>query len=77
MRPRTAIAHWKSSVRPVCEYACELWEGEESNAWVNMLETIQYSCGKAALGLHGSPAAFGVRRRLERNMHNLRMYIKM
>ncbi len=48
----------------MCEYACELWEGEESNAWVNMLETIQYSCGKAALGLHGSPAAVEVRAEL-------------
>ncbi len=37
LRPRAAIAHWKSSVRPVCEYACELWEGEVSNAWVNKL----------------------------------------
>jgi hypothetical protein len=32
--------------------------------WVNKLETIQYSCGKAALGLHGSPAAVGVRAEL-------------
>ena len=43
LRPHTAIAHWKNSVRPVCEYACELWEGEISATWVTKLETIQYS----------------------------------
>ena len=64
MRPRTAIAHWKNSVRPVCEYACELWEGEISATWVTKLETIQYSFGKAALGLHANPAAVGVRAEL-------------
>jgi hypothetical protein len=64
LRPCTAVAHWKSSVRPVCEYACELWEGEVSDTWVKKLETIQCRCGKAALGLHASPAAVGVRAEL-------------
>ena len=62
--PTYRYSHWKNSVRPVCEYACELWEGEISATWVTKLETIQYSVGKAALGLHANPVAVGVRRSL-------------
>ena len=61
--PHTAIAHWTRSVRPVCEYACELCEGEVSNAQLDCIVSNLLTHGKAALGLHASPAAVGVIRR--------------
>ena len=57
IRPRTSRAQWQSGVRPVGEYACELWEGEISKNWSDKLESIQYSYCVAALGLHQLRAA--------------------
>ena len=54
------LSHWKCTVQPVCEYACVLWEGETTEAWISKLESAQYVLGKAALGVNGNPAAAGV-----------------
>ena len=64
LRPRTSTLHWRGAIMPLAEYACELWEGEISGEWERKLESVQYRFAKAALGLHGTPSAVGVRREL-------------
>jgi hypothetical protein len=43
-----------------------------SNTWVRKLVTIQYRCGKAALGLHSNLAAFGVRAEFANGLSELK-----
>lgn len=53
IRPRSAATLWKAMVRPVLEYAAELWSGEIPTALVNKVEQIQTDFARAVLGLQG------------------------
>ena len=62
LRARTLAHQWKTTCRPKAEYACELWEGEVSNALVKKLESIQTTFCKATMGFRKScPAAVAMR----------------
>ena len=51
--PRTAAALWKSIVRPVLEYAAELWAGDIPTKLIDRAEKIQTNYAKSILGLVG------------------------
>ena len=59
MRPRTAVTLWQSLVRPLLEYASELWSGSISEANAKAAERVQMTFLRGTLGLHanGSGAA--------------------
>ena len=57
LRPRSAATLWKAIVRPMFEYAAELWVGEITQAKVRKAEKIQTDFAPAILGLTG---AYGV-----------------
>ena len=61
LRPRTITCLWKSKVRPILEYACELWEGELPERCIKDLEAVQSHFGRMVLGLKVWPAAVAVR----------------
>ena len=54
IRPRTAIALWRSMVRPVLEYASEVWAGQVPKYAMEAAEQIQMSFTRAVVGLHGN-----------------------
>ena len=54
MRPRTAITLWQSMVRPLLEYASELWSGQVPDYLVVEAERVQMSFLRSVLGLHGN-----------------------
>lgn len=56
IRPRSAMTLWKSLVRPILEYACEIWAGEIPNNIINEAERLQTNFAKAILGLTGHRA---------------------
>ena len=65
LRARTLAHQWSTTCRPKAEYACELWEGETSEAWVTTLESLQTTFCKAVLGFkRTNPAAVGMRMEL-------------
>jgi hypothetical protein len=51
--PRTAAALWRAIVRPVLEYAAELWAGDIPSSLTNRAEAIQTDFAKSILGLVG------------------------
>ena len=55
---------WVAEGRPLVKYGCELWGGMISKEWEQKLESVQSQFGRAALGLHGTPAAVGIRMEL-------------
>jgi len=64
---RTMTHLWNTTSRTKAEYACELWEGEISQAWVTKMESLQTTLCKAALGQKANPAAVGLRMELALN----------
>ena len=54
---------WASQIRPVLEYAAELWEGNISESREKKLESLQNQFAKMAIGFSkwSTPAASGVR----------------
>ena len=52
MRPRTAVTLWQSLVRPLLEYASELWGGQVTQAQVAEAETVQMTFLRGTLRLH-------------------------
>ena len=60
----TLIQMWVAEGRPLLEYGCQLWGGMISKDWERKLESVQSQFGRATLGLHGTPAAVGVRMEL-------------
>jgi hypothetical protein len=52
MRPRTAVTLWQSLVRPILEYASEIWSGQIPRYLVLKAEAVQLTFLRAALGLH-------------------------
>ena len=53
IRPRSAATLWKAMVRPVLEYAAELWAGEIPKELVKTAEKVQTDFARAILGLQG------------------------
>ena len=54
MRSRTAVTLWQSLVRPLLEYASELWGGQMKQAQVEEAETVQMTFLRGTLGLHAN-----------------------
>ena len=52
MRPRTAVTMWQSLVRPLLEYASEIWSGQVPEYFVKDAETVQMTFLRGTLGLH-------------------------
>ena len=51
LRPRAAVKMWQALVRPILEYAGELWAGEVPKSLEDRVEQVQTKFGKALLGL--------------------------
>ena len=54
MRPRTAITLWQSMVRPLLEYASELWAGQVPAGLAKKAESVQCTFLRGTLGLHAN-----------------------
>lgn len=76
--PRTAIHQWAARVRPQLEYACAIWDGEESSTWTQKLEGVLSVFGRAVLALKSNPASIAVRAELGvPSMKSRRQYLKL
>jgi hypothetical protein len=53
-RPRTAATLWQSMVRPVLEYASEIWAGQVPKYAMEAAERVQMSFLRGTLGLHAN-----------------------
>ena len=56
IRPRSAATLWKSIVRPVLEYAAELWSGDIPKSLADKAEQVQTDFARGVLGLQGQRA---------------------
>jgi len=56
IRPRSAATLWKAIVRPILEYASELWCGEIPQALAQKAEAVQTNFARAIMGLQGQRA---------------------
>ena len=54
MRPRTAITLWQSLVRPLLEYASEIWSGQIPVHLASDAERVQTTFLRGTLGLHAN-----------------------
>ena len=54
IRPRTAITLWQSMVRPILEYASEIWAGQVPEALCREAESVQCTFLRGTLGLHAN-----------------------
>jgi hypothetical protein len=54
MRPRTAVTLWQSLVRPILEYASEIWSGQIPKYIEQKAEAVQLKFLRVTLGLHKS-----------------------
>ena len=54
MRPRTAVTLWQAMVRPLLEYASELWSGQVPAVLMQEAETVQCTFLRGTLGLHAN-----------------------
>jgi hypothetical protein len=52
MRPRTAVTLWQSLVRPILEYASEIWSGQIPRHLMQKAEGVQLKFLRVTLGLH-------------------------
>jgi hypothetical protein len=52
MRPRTGVTLWQSLVRPILEYASEIWSGQIPKYIEEKAETVQLKFLRGTLGLH-------------------------
>jgi hypothetical protein len=71
IRPRSAATLWKAMVRPVLEYAAELWSGEIPKNLANTAESIQTDFARAVLGLQGQRGVPNVLVRAELGLEKL------
>jgi hypothetical protein len=64
MRPRTAVTLWQSLVRPILEYASEIWSGQIPQYLIQKAEALQMKFLRGTMGLHknGSGVADGALR---------------
>ena len=51
LRPRPAVTMWKAMVRPILEYAAELWAGEIPRELARQAEQVQTDFPRGVLGL--------------------------
>ena len=51
--PRSAVSLWKAIVRPVLEYAAELWAGDISVELTKRAEAVQIDFARIILGVNG------------------------
>ena len=51
LRPRSAVTLWKAMVRPILEYAAELWAGEIPRELARQAEQVQTDFARGVLGL--------------------------
>ena len=56
MRSRTAVTLWQAMVRPLLEYASELWYGQVPEHLAKKAESVQMTFLRGTLGLHGNGA---------------------
>lgn len=54
MRSRTAVTLWQAMVRPLLEYASELWWGQVPAYLVEEAESVQLTFLRGTLGLHAN-----------------------
>ena len=52
VRPRTAVTLWQALVRPLLEYASELWSGQVTATLTREAEAVQTRFLRGVLGLH-------------------------
>jgi hypothetical protein len=71
IRPRSAATLWKAMVRPVLEYAAELWSGEIPTSLAKKAEEIQTEFARAVLGLQGQWGVANVLVRAELGLEKL------
>jgi hypothetical protein len=84
LRPRTMVHQWKSIVRPLLEYGCEIWEGEIPDALSAKIEAVQSRFCRASLGCKYMPASAAVRAdmglctlKAKRQRHKLSYWAKL
>jgi hypothetical protein len=58
LRPRSAATLWKSMVRPILEYAIELWAGDIPKILMARVERVQTDFARGVMGI--SHCKFGV-----------------
>ena len=71
MRPRAAAALWKAIVRPVLEYAAEIWAGDISVSDATKAESVQTNFARSMLGLVGCQSISNDALRAEMGMEKL------
>ena len=54
IRSRTAVVLWQSIVRPLLEYASELWSGQVTSTEMKDIESVQTTFLRGTLGLHAN-----------------------
>ena len=54
MLPRAARSYWLAKVRPILEYAAEIWAGDLPQILVSKAEKIQSDFARRILGLHNA-----------------------
>ena len=84
LRPRTMVHQWKSIVRPLLEYGCEVWEGEIPDALSEKIEAVQSKFCRASLGCKYIRASAAVRSdmglctlKAKRQRHKLSYWAKL
>ena len=71
LRPRAAAALWKAIVRPVLEYAAEIWSGELTLLHARRAEAVQTDFARCMLGLVGCQSISNDALRAELGMEKL------
>ena len=71
IRPRSAATLWKAIVRPILEYASELWCGEIPQTLAQKVEAVQTNFARTILGLQGQQALSSICIRAELGLERL------
>lgn len=71
LRSRSAVTLWKAIVRPVLEYAAEIWAGDIPAAVAARAEAVQTNFARAVLGLAGCQSISNDVLRAEMGMEKL------
>jgi len=71
LRPRAAAALWKAIVRPILEYAAEIWAGDIGEAEARAAEKVQTDFARSILGIVGLQSISNDSLRAEMGMEKL------
>jgi hypothetical protein len=71
LRPRAAAALWKAMVRPILEYAAEIWAGDITPSAATRAEAVQTNFARSMLGLVGCQSISNDALRAEMGMEKL------